>query len=61
MAGPWQEWRNKAIVPYGTQAKEAGTCGNRRTYYLDAIERATVAGLKDRLLQSPPISVIILA
>jgi site-specific DNA recombinase len=32
-----------------TQAKEAGTCGNRRTYYLDAIERATVAGLKDRL------------
>jgi site-specific DNA recombinase len=32
-----------------TQAKEAGTCSNRRTYYLDAIERATVAGLKDRL------------
>jgi site-specific DNA recombinase len=32
-----------------TQAKEAGTCSNGRTYYLDAIERATVAGIKERL------------
>jgi site-specific DNA recombinase len=32
-----------------TQAKEAGTCENRRPYYLDAIERAVVAGLRDKL------------
>jgi site-specific DNA recombinase len=32
-----------------TQAKEAGTCTNKRPYYLDEIERTVLSGLKDEL------------
>lgn len=32
-----------------TQAKEAGTCSNRRPYYLDVVERTVVAGLREQL------------
>jgi hypothetical protein len=32
-----------------TQAREAGTCTNRRPYYLDEIERTALSGLKEEL------------
>ena len=33
----------------GTQAKEAGTCSNKRPYYLDRIEKTVLSGLKEEL------------
>ncbi len=42
-----------------TQAKEAGSCENRRPYYLDAVERAVVEGLKEKLRDRPAIEVFI--
>ena len=32
-----------------TQAKEAGTCSNKRPYYLDQIEKTVLSGLKEEL------------
>ena len=32
-----------------SRAKEAGTCSNKRPYYLEPIERAVTAGLRERL------------
>jgi len=32
-----------------TQAKEAGTCSNKRPYYLDRIEKTVLSGLKEEL------------
>jgi DNA invertase Pin-like site-specific DNA recombinase len=44
-----------------TVARETSSCQNRRPYYLDAIERAVVAGLRDRLADKPSIALYLRA
>jgi site-specific DNA recombinase len=39
-----------------TQAKEAGSCTNRRPYYLDHVERTVLAGLKKELINPEAIT-----
>jgi site-specific DNA recombinase len=42
-----------------TMAKEAGTCENRRTYFLDMIEPAVTGGLREKLADRRAIAVYI--
>jgi site-specific DNA recombinase len=44
-----------------TQAKEAGTCTNKRPYYLDEIERTVLSGLKEELKNPEAIARYVLA
>lgn len=44
-----------------TLMKEAGTCGNRRSYYLDVIEQAVTDGLRERLGSRQAIAAYIAA
>jgi site-specific DNA recombinase len=37
------------LKPQCTQAKEAGTCANKKPYYLDDIEKTVLSGLKHEL------------
>ena len=42
-----------------SQAKESGTCGNRRIYYLDTIEKTVLTGLKDKLIDPRAIGLFV--
>ncbi|MFC5423007.1 recombinase family protein [Bosea eneae] len=42
-----------------TTAAESGSCGNRRSYYLDQVEQAVVGGLRERMADREAIALYI--
>lgn len=42
-----------------TTAKEAGTCANRRAFYIDTIERSVIGGLREQLASREAIALFV--